>query len=108
MTLNTHGRRVFINIKGSSTAATVINILDSGTVSNFPKITNLTAKEDESGIPIVFNLPNASAVNIDSISTPVFGHVIAPNHLFRHPQDLLQLKLSTVKLRLQIRYLILI
>lgn len=79
VTLNTHGRRVFINIKGSSTAATVINILDSGTVSNFPKITNLTAKEDESGIPIVFNLPNASAVNIDSISTPVFGHVIAPN-----------------------------
>ena len=79
MTLNTHGRRVFINIKGSSTAATVINILDSGTVSNFPKITNLTAKEDESGIPIAFNLPNASAVNIDSISTPVFGHVIAPN-----------------------------
>ena len=79
VTLNTHGRRVFINIKESSTAATVINILDSGTVSNFPKITNLTAKEDESGIPIVFNLPNASAVNIDSISTPVFGHVIAPN-----------------------------
>lgn len=79
VTLNTHGRRVFINIKGSSTAATVINILDSGTVSNFSKITNLTAKEDESGIPIVFNLPNASAVNIDSISTPVFGHVIAPN-----------------------------
>ncbi len=79
VTLNTHGRRVFINIKGSSTAATVINILDSGTVSNFPKITNLTAKEDESGIPIAFNLPNASAVNIDSISTPVFGHVIAPN-----------------------------
>ena len=79
VTLNTHGRRVFINIKGTSTAATVINILDSGTVSNFPKITNLTAKEDESGIPIVFNLPNASAVNIDSISTPVFGHVIAPN-----------------------------
>ena len=79
VTLNIHGRRVFINIKGSSTAATVINILDSGTVSNFPKITNLTAKEDESGIPIVFNLPNASAVNIDSISTPVFGHVIAPN-----------------------------
>lgn len=74
VTLNTHGRRVFINIKGSSTAATVINILDSGTVSNFPKITNLTAKEDESGIPIVFNL-----LNIDSISTPVFGHVIAPN-----------------------------
>ena len=79
VTLNTHGRRVFINIKGSSTAATVINILDSGTVSNFPKITNLTAKEDESGIPIAFNLPNASAVNIDSISTPAFGHVIAPN-----------------------------
>ena len=79
VTLNTHGRRAFINIKGTSTAATVINILDSGTVSNFPKITNLTAKEDESGIPIVFNLPNASAVNIDSISTPVFGHVIAPN-----------------------------
>lgn len=79
VTLNTHGRRVFINIKGSSTVATVINILDSGTVSNFPKITNLTAKEDESGIPIAFNLPNASAVNIDSISTPVFGHVIAPN-----------------------------
>ena len=79
VTLNTHGRRAFINIKGSSTAATVINILDSGTVSNFPKITNLTAKEDESGIPIAFNLPNASAVNIDSISTPVFGHVIAPN-----------------------------
>lgn len=79
VTLNTRGRRVFINIKGSSTAATVINILDSGTVSNFPKITNLTAKEDESGIPIAFNLPNASAVNIDSISTPVFGHVIAPN-----------------------------
>ena len=79
VTLNTHGRRVFINIKGTSTVATVINILDSGTVSNFPKITNLTAKEDESGIPIVFNLPNASAVNIDSISTPVFGHVIAPN-----------------------------
>ena len=79
VTLNTHGRRVFINIKGSSTAATVINILDSGTVSNFPKITNLTAKEDESGIPIAFNLPNASAVNIDSISTPVFGHVIAQN-----------------------------
>ena len=79
VTLNTHGRRVLINIKGSSTAATVINILDSGTVSNFPKITNLTAKEDESGIPIAFNLPNASAVNIDSISTPVFGHVIAPN-----------------------------
>ena len=79
VTLNTHGRRVFINIKGTSTAATVINILDSGTVSNFPKITNLTAKEDESGIPIAFNLPNASAVNIDSISTPVFGHVIAPN-----------------------------
>lgn len=79
VTLNTHGRRVFINIKGSSTAATVINILDSGTVSNFPKITNLTAKEDESGIPIAFNLPNASVVNIDSISTPVFGHVIAPN-----------------------------
>ena len=79
VTLNTHGRRAFINIKGTSTAATVINILDSGTVTNFPKITNLTAKEDESGIPIVFNLPNASAVNIDSISTPVFGHVIAPN-----------------------------
>ena len=79
VTLNTHGRRAFINIKGTSTAATVINILDSGTVSNFPKITNLTAKEDESGIPIAFNLPNASAVNIDSISTPVFGHVIAPN-----------------------------
>ena len=79
VTLNTHGRRVFINIKGTSTAATVINILDGGTVSNFPKITNLTAKEDESGIPIAFNLPNASAVNIDSISTPVFGHVIAPN-----------------------------
>ena len=79
VTLNTHGRRVFINIKGSSTAATVINILDSGTVSNFPKIEGLVAKEDESGIPIVFNLPNASAVNIDSISTPVFGHVIAPN-----------------------------
>lgn len=79
VTLNTHGRRVFINIKGSSTAATVINILDSGTVTNFPKIEGLVAKEDESGIPIVFNLPNASAVNIDSISTPVFGHVIAPN-----------------------------
>ena len=79
VTLNTHGRRAFINIKGTSTVATVINILDSGTVSNFPKITNLTAKEDESGIPIAFNLPNASAVNIDSISTPVFGHVIAPN-----------------------------
>ena len=79
VTLNTHGRRVFINIKGSSTAATVINILDSGTVSNFPKIEGLVAEEDESGIPIVFNLPNASAVNIDSISTPVFGHVIAPN-----------------------------
>ena len=79
VTLNTHGRRAFINIKGTSTVATVINILDSGTVTNFPKITNLTAKEDESGIPIAFNLPNASAVNIDSISTPVFGHVIAPN-----------------------------
>ena len=79
VTLNTHGRRAFINIKGSSTAATVINILDSGTVSNFPKIEGLVAEEDESGIPIVFNLPNASAVNIDSISTPVFGHVIAPN-----------------------------
>ena len=79
VTLNTHGRRVFINIKGTSTAATVINILDSGTVTNFPKIEGLVAKEDESGIPIVFNLPNASAVNIDSISTPVFGHVIAPN-----------------------------
>ena len=79
VTLNTHGRRVFINIKGSSTAATVINILDSGTVTNFPKIEGLVAEEDESGIPIVFNLPNASAVNIDSISTPVFGHVIAPN-----------------------------
>ena len=38
VTLNTHGRRVFINIKGTSTAATVINILDSGTVTNFPKI----------------------------------------------------------------------
>lgn len=79
VTLNTHGRRAFINIKGTSTAATVINILDSGTVTNFPKIEGLVAKEDESGIPIVFNLPNASAVNIDSISTPVFGHVIAPN-----------------------------
>lgn len=79
VTLNTHGRRVFINIKGTSTAATVINILDSGTVTNFPKIEGLVAEEDESGIPIVFNLPNASAVNIDSISTPVFGHVIAPN-----------------------------
>lgn len=79
VTLNTHGRRVFINIKGSSTAATVINILDSGIVTNFPKIEGLVAEEDESGIPIVFNLPNASAVNIDSISTPVFGHVIAPN-----------------------------
>ena len=79
VTLNTHGRRAFINIKGSSTLATVINILDSGTVTNFPKIEGLVAKEDESGIPIVFNLPNASAVNIDSISTPVFGHVIAPN-----------------------------
>ena len=79
VTLNTHGRRVFINIKGTSTVATVINILDSGTVTNFPKIEGLVAKEDESGIPIVFNLPNASAVNIDSISTPVFGHVIAPN-----------------------------
>lgn len=79
VTLNTHGRRVFINIKESSTAATVINILDSGTVTNFPKIEGLVAEEDESGIPIVFNLPNASAVNIDSISTPVFGHVIAPN-----------------------------
>ena len=79
VTLNTHGRRAFINIKGTSTVATVINILDSGTVTNFPKIEGLVAKEDESGIPIVFNLPNASAVNIDSISTPVFGHVIAPN-----------------------------
>ena len=79
VTLNTHGRRAFINIKGNSTAATVINILDSGTVNNFPKIEGLVAKEDESGIPIAFNLPNASAVNIDSISTPVFGHVIAPN-----------------------------
>lgn len=80
VTLNTHGRRAFINIKGTSTSvATVINILDSGTVTNFPKIEGLVAKEDESGIPIVFNLPNASAVNIDSISTPVFGHVIAPN-----------------------------
>ena len=79
VTLNTHGRRVFINIKGTSTAATVINILDSGTVTNFPKIEGLVAEEAESGIPIVFNLPNASAVNIDSISTPVFGHVIAPN-----------------------------
>lgn len=79
VTLNTHGRRAFINIKGTSTAATVINILDSGTVTNFPKIEGLVAEEDESGIPIVFNLPNASAVNIDSISTPVFGHVIAPN-----------------------------
>ena len=79
VTLNTHGRRAFINIKGTSTAATVINILDSGTVTNFPKIEGLMAEEDESGIPIVFNLPNASAVNIDSISTPVFGHVIAPN-----------------------------
>lgn len=78
VTLNTHGRRAFINIKGTSTVATVINILDSGTVTNFPKIEGLVAKEDESGIPIVFNLPNASAVNIDSISTPVFGHVIAP------------------------------
>ena len=79
VTLNTHGRRVFINIKGTSTVATVINILDSGIVTNFPKIEGLVAEEDESGIPIVFNLPNASAVNIDSISTPVFGHVIAPN-----------------------------
>ena len=79
VTLNTHGRRVFINIKGTSTVATVINILDSGTVTNFPKIEGLVAEEDESGIPIVFNLQNASAVNIDSISTPVFGHVIAPN-----------------------------
>ena len=79
VTLNTHGRRAFINIKGTSTVATGINILDSGTVTNFPKIEGLVAKEDESGIPIVFNLPNASAVNIDSISTPVFGHVIAPN-----------------------------
>lgn len=79
VTLNTHGRRAFINIKGTSTAATVINILDSGTVTNFPKIEGLVAEEDESGIPIVFNLPNASAVNINSISTPVFGHVIAPN-----------------------------
>lgn len=79
VTLNTHGRRAFINIKGTSTVATVINILDSGTVTNFPKIEGLVAKEDESGIPIAFNLPNASAVNIDSISTPVFGHVIAPN-----------------------------
>lgn len=79
VTLNTYGRRAFINIKGTSTVATVINILDSGTVTNFPKIEGLVAKEDESGIPIVFNLPNASAVNIDSISTPVFGHVIAPN-----------------------------
>ena len=79
VTLNTHGRRAFINIKGTSTVATVINILDSGTVTNFPKIEGLVAEEDESGIPIVFNLPNASAVNIDSISTPVFGHVIAPN-----------------------------
>ena len=79
VTLNTHGRRVFINIKGTSTAATVINILDGGTVTNFPKIEGLVAEEDESGIPIVFNLPNASAVNIDSVSTPVFGHVIAPN-----------------------------
>ena len=79
VTLNTHGRRAFINIKGTSTVATVINILDSGTVTNFPKIEGLVAKEDESGIPIVFNLPNASAVNIDSISTPLFGHVIAPN-----------------------------
>ena len=79
VTLNTHGRRAFINIKGTSTAATVINILDSGTVTNFPKIEGLVAEEDESGIPIVFNLPNASAVTIDSISTPVFGHVIAPN-----------------------------
>lgn len=79
VTLNTHGRRAFINIKGTSTVATVINILDSGSVTNFPKIEGLVAKEDESGIPIVFNLPNASAVNIDSISTPVFGHVIAPN-----------------------------
>lgn len=79
VTLNTHGRRAFINIKGTSTVATVINILDSGTVTNFPKIEGLVAKEDESGIPIVFNLPNASAVNIDSISTPVFGHVIVPN-----------------------------
>lgn len=79
VTLNTHGRRAFINIKGTSTAATVINILDSGTVTNFPKIEGLVAEEDESGIPIVFNLPNASAVNIDSISTPVFGHVIAPD-----------------------------
>lgn len=79
VTLNTHGRRAFINIKGTSTVATVINILDSGTVTNFPKIEGLMAEEDESGIPIVFNLPNASAVNIDSISTPVFGHVIAPN-----------------------------
>ena len=79
VTLNTHGRRAFINIKGTSTAATVINILDSGTVTNFPKIEGLVAEEDESGIPIVFNLQNASSVNIDSISTPVFGHVIAPN-----------------------------
>lgn len=79
VTLNTHGRMVMINIKGSSANVTIINILDSGTIDKFPRIMNLNANEDGDNMPIAFNLPNASQVNIADYATPVMGHVIAPN-----------------------------
>ena len=79
VSLNTHGRMTMINIKGSSSNATVINVLDSGSINNFPRITNLQAEEDGDNMPIAFNLPNASEVNIADYATPVMGHVIAPN-----------------------------
>jgi choice-of-anchor A domain-containing protein len=74
-------QNVKVNIVGTSEKATVINILNSGSVS-LPQIINgWSTAEDGSnaGMSVVWNLPNATGVSIPSSATPVFGHVVAPN-----------------------------
>ena len=79
ITLNTNGKMAKIEIKGSSENATIINLLDSGTISNFPKIEGMNAQENGDNMPIAFNLPNVKQIEINTQSSPVIGHIIAPN-----------------------------
>ena len=63
---------------GNAGAATIINVMDAGTVY-VPQAVGFSTTEDGDNMSIVWNFPNASNVIIPSSLTPSYGHIIAPN-----------------------------
>lgn len=72
------GKKLTINVVGTSDEATVINVLDNGNAI-VPKVTG-AGKSAENGDsqPVVINYPYASKVTVTTDRTPSIGHILAP------------------------------